>query len=85
MAVVGAGQFGRRHIETVRAEPLCELAAIAEGERGWYAPLGMERIEVKHADPQVRQLQHFCRVVRGEEAPRITGADATRTLAAVPP
>jgi predicted dehydrogenase len=54
-----------------------------QGNKGWTTPLAMERIEVKDADPQVRQLQHFCRVVRGEEAPRITGADATRTLAAV--
>jgi predicted dehydrogenase len=30
IAVVGAGQFGRRHIETVRKEPMCQLAAIAD-------------------------------------------------------
>jgi predicted dehydrogenase len=54
------------------------------GDRsGWYAPLAREQIAVARADPQVRQLQHFCRVVRGEEAPRSSGADATRTLAVV--
>lgn len=50
---------------------------------GWYAPLAREHIAIERADPQVRQLQHFCRVIRGEEAPRSSGADATRTLAVV--
>jgi len=54
------------------------------GDRsGWYAPLQRESLTVAKADPQVRQLQHFCHVIRGEEAPRSSGADATRTLAAV--
>jgi predicted dehydrogenase len=53
------------------------------GKKGWYAPLSMKKIPVEKADPQVRQLQHFCRVIRGEEAPRSSGADATRTLEVV--
>jgi predicted dehydrogenase len=52
-------------------------------KKGWHAPLAKTTIEVEHEDPQVRQLRHFCRVIRGEEAPRIDGADATRTLAVV--
>jgi predicted dehydrogenase len=51
--------------------------------KGWGAPLSCERIEVAAVDPLVRQLRHFCRVIRGEEKPRITGADATSTLACV--
>jgi len=50
---------------------------------GWYAPLTREKIAVQGADPQVRQLRHFIRVARGEEPPRVSGADATRTLATV--
>jgi predicted dehydrogenase len=34
------------------------------------------------ADPQARQIRHFCEVILGRETPRIDGADATRTLAA---
>ena len=52
------------------------------GEQSWTAPLEKETIEVAAQDPLTRQLRHFARVIRGEEAPRITGADATRTLAA---
>jgi predicted dehydrogenase len=52
-------------------------------EKGWHARLERRVIDVPREDPQVRQLRHFCRVIRGEEAPRIDGADATRTLAVV--
>jgi predicted dehydrogenase len=50
------------------------------GKEGWYAPLSRQTIEVNAADSQARQLQHFCRVIRGEEAPRCGGRDATRSL-----
>ena len=52
-------------------------------EPGWHAPLSREAIEVVRADPLVRQIQHFCRIVRDGEAPRVTGEDSTRTLATV--
>jgi len=51
------------------------------GTPGWTEPLACERIDVAGADPQVRQLAHFLRVIRGEEPPRVDGDDATRTLA----
>jgi predicted dehydrogenase len=54
-----------------------------EGNAGWHAPLTRETIAVNDEDPQVRQLRHFCRVIRGEEAPRIDTDDALRTLAVV--
>jgi len=61
-----------------------EMTLFTYGEKqGWYAPLAKRTLEVKREDPQVRQLRHFCRVIRGEEAPRIDGADATRTLAVI--
>lgn len=53
-----------------------------DGEKSWTQPLVKQTLEVPNEDPLMRQLRHFCRVIRGEEAPRITGADAARTLAA---
>ena len=53
------------------------------GKKGWYAPMSREKIELKKENSQARQLRHFCRVIRGEEAPRSSGADATRTLEVV--
>jgi predicted dehydrogenase len=48
---------------------------------GWQHPLSTEQLEVSPCDPYVEQLQHFCRVVRGQEPPRTSGEDARRSLA----
>ncbi|MDA8248218.1 MAG: Gfo/Idh/MocA family oxidoreductase [Rhodospirillales bacterium] len=52
------------------------------GARGWHAPLSAARLDCAPADPYARQLLHFGRVIRGEEAPLVSAEDATRTLAA---
>jgi predicted dehydrogenase len=44
--------------------------------------LTQRTLPVRHADPYPRQLHHFARVIRGEEAPIIDVAEGTRTLAA---
>jgi len=64
------------------AFPRMELWRYGE-KKGWYAPLARETLALKNEDSQARQLRHFCRVIRGEEPPRSSGADATRTLAVV--
>lgn len=68
--------------EASLAFPRLELWSY-RGKKGWYARLSKEKVEVKSEDSQTRQLRHFCRVIRGEEAPRSSGADATRTLEVV--
>jgi predicted dehydrogenase len=50
---------------------------------GWLKPLQTEEIPVEHQDPLVRQIEHFCAVIRGEEQPRTSGEDALRTLAVI--
>jgi predicted dehydrogenase len=47
----------------------------------WADPLTRRTLPVKNADPYPRQLHHFARVIRGEEAPIIDVAEGTRTLA----
>jgi predicted dehydrogenase len=51
------------------------------GETGWAAPLTREQVEVPAADPYIRQLDHFCRVIAGDAAPLVSGTDAMQTLA----
>ncbi len=51
------------------------------GEGGWNAPMQHERIPVATDDAYHRQLRHFGRVIRREEAPRVTARDAARSLA----
>jgi predicted dehydrogenase len=49
-------------------------------KRGWQYPLWEEGMKVTREDPYARQLRHFCRVIRGEEEPRVSGEDGRKTL-----
>ena len=50
------------------------------GERSWLEAMHASIADVERADPLVRQLEHFCAVIRGEASPLVTGRDAVRTL-----
>jgi predicted dehydrogenase len=47
---------------------------------GWHTPISGEKIKVVSGDPIERELRHFCKVVSGEEPPRISGEEGKRTL-----
>lgn len=47
---------------------------------GWYHRLEKRQHDLEHADPLVAQLAHFCRVIRGEESPLVSGWDGLKTL-----
>ncbi len=49
---------------------------------GWYQPLAHQHLAVEAIDPLTAQLAHFCRVIRGEEAPLVSGREGVKTLAA---
>ncbi|CAO3436941.1 Gfo/Idh/MocA family protein [Azospirillum doebereinerae] len=53
-----------------------------EGGRGWLDPFTRTALPLKPGNPYALQLRHFARVIRGEEAPLVGGADATQTLRA---
>jgi predicted dehydrogenase len=48
----------------------------------WTRPIVSASRSLGERASLVKQLRHFCRVARGEEAPRISGADGLATLAA---
>jgi len=50
---------------------------------GWEYPIKTEENSVQEQDPLVRQMEHFCAVIRGDEEPRTSGEDALRTLAVI--
>jgi predicted dehydrogenase len=68
-----AGERGCLNVPTMRLRT-------AEGEASWWSPLSTQVLAGDVGDPLARQLAHFCAVVRGNEEPRVTAADATRTL-----
>lgn len=53
-----------------------------ETAKGWNSPLRAEDRSCHPGDAYINQCRHFCRVIRGEEGPRITAEDATRSLKA---
>ncbi|SMH33167.1 Gfo/Idh/MocA family protein [Azospirillum agricola] len=82
-------QFARQSVPThffsgtdgSLAVPTLELWRY-EGGRGWLDPFTRTALPLRPANPYVRQLDHFARVIRGEEEPLVGGADATETLRA---
>jgi len=64
------------------AIPQLQYWSYDKPDGGWADPLTRRTLPVRHADPYPRQLHHFTRVIRGEEAPIIDVAEGTRTLAA---
>ena len=54
----------------------------SNGNAGWEHPLERELRAPADADPLAAQLAHFCRVIKREEAPLVSGEEGVRTLAA---
>jgi predicted dehydrogenase len=52
-----------------------------DGSSDWHSPLWAEDVPLPSIDVYAEQIAHFARVIRGEEAPIITGEDASRSLA----
>lgn len=52
-------------------------------KRGWWEPLKRERIPFVPEDPLQAQVRHFCAVIRGEEAPLVSGREGLATLAVI--
>lgn len=53
-----------------------------KGAKGWYDPISMDPALCEKGSPYQRQLDHFARVIQGEEKPIIDASDAMRTLRA---
>ncbi len=65
------------------AFPRMELWRYPSGDSaGWEHPLEREQHGPQDADPLAAQLAHFCRVIRREETPLVSGEEGLRTLAA---
>lgn len=70
-----AGTHGSLEVPTMRVRHYA-------GERSWWAPLSTRTILLPDVDPLAAQLAHFAQVIRGEATPRVTAADARKTLQA---
>ena len=62
--------------------PNLVLWRTADGQRGWTHAMHPQALPLDLGDAFVNQIRHFCAVIEGTETPRITAADATRSLRA---
>ncbi len=46
----------------------------------WWSPINTETLMFEPADPLEEQMRHFCRVIRGEEAPLVSAEEGYRSL-----
>jgi predicted dehydrogenase len=69
-----AGTRGSLQVPTMRQ-------FVYDGPASWWLPLRRSQQALPEVDPLVRQLEHFCAVIRREVQPRVSVRDATRTLA----
>lgn len=53
------------------------------GKRSWWEPFDQKRIEVDDEDPLVLQIRQFCKVIRGDEPPLVSGREGLETLRVV--
>lgn len=61
------------------AVPTMRLRLYA-GEPSWWKPFETGVVDVTRSDPLALQLDHFCAVVRGDAAPRVTAREGLETL-----
>ncbi len=50
--------------------------------KSWHDPITKNQIHVESSDPLPAQMAHFCRLIRNQEAPVVSGEDGLRTLRA---
>lgn len=49
-------------------------------KRSWWEPFSKTRGQFEDHDPLALQIRHFCRVIRGEEQPIVSGREGLETL-----
>jgi predicted dehydrogenase len=55
---------------------------VDQAKPGWLSPISRESRVIQQNEAYIAQLEHFCRVIRREEAPLIDGEDGLHTLVA---
>jgi predicted dehydrogenase len=52
-------------------------------DRSWWKPFKTRTVPLTRADPLARQIEHFGKVIRGDEKPLVTGRDGLQNLRVV--
>ncbi|GAB7528397.1 Gfo/Idh/MocA family oxidoreductase [Pseudomonas sp. 3A(2025)] len=62
------------------AVPTLRIKHYGSQPRSWFSPFQAAVAQVERRDPLALQLEHFCRVIRGLDAPLVTVRDGLRNL-----
>jgi predicted dehydrogenase len=54
-----------------------------EGKRSWWEPISATTAPRGQGDPLVLQMDHFARVIQGQEQPLVSGREGMQTLAVI--
>jgi predicted dehydrogenase len=73
-----AGTFGSLSVPTMRMKRYLSAA-----DQSWHKPLHASTLPFQAIDPMQAQLEHFCRVVRGQESPIVSVLDGLNNLRVV--
>ena len=52
-------------------------------EPDWWSPIASKKMRFKRADPLIKQIEHFARVIRGYDDPLVSGHEGLRNLAVI--
>ncbi len=53
------------------------------GTKSWWSPIDTTKISATPSDPFVGQIEHFAKVIKGEEDPLVSGEEAIKSLQAI--
>ncbi|WP_233835876.1 Gfo/Idh/MocA family protein [Paraburkholderia sp. ZP32-5] len=70
-----AGTFGSLAVPTMRLKTYAKAA-----DRSWWKPFDVSIAAMTRDDPLKRQLEHFVRVIHGNEAPLVSAQDGLQNL-----
>ncbi len=70
-----SGTEGSLSIPTMRVQKFADGS-----EKSWWSPLEDHTVNLDRADPLVRQLAHFCAVIRGDRPPLVNAFDGIQNL-----
>ena len=54
-----------------------------DADRSWWKPFKTRMVPLTRADPLALQIEHFAKVIRGEQKPLVTGRDGLQNLRVV--
>jgi predicted dehydrogenase len=74
-AYVIVGSKGALSVPTMRLKTY-----VKDEDRSWWKPFQCSQVELEHADPLARQVEHFGALIRGEVEPLVTGRDGLQNL-----